>query len=140
MWTYKQSTGEMKNGDGKVIAIGYSGHLQGKNNPDLQSQHEVGPIPQGMWTVLGPPVDTTSHGPYVLHLHPDPDTNTFGRSGFLIHGDTKVHPGMASLGCIILLHDARQTSRMMRSEEHTSELQSRQYLVCRLLLEKKKII
>src|SRR3712207_7136535 len=27
-----------------------------------------------------------------------------------------------------------------RSEEHTSELQSRQYLVCRLLLEKKKFI
>src|SRR5258707_6148201 len=27
-----------------------------------------------------------------------------------------------------------------RSEEHTSELQSRQYLVCRLLLEKKQII
>src|SRR3712207_8783802 len=29
--------------------------------------------------------------------------------------------------------------RLPRSEEHTSELQSRQYLVCRLLLEKKKI-
>src|SRR3712207_6941666 len=28
--------------------------------------------------------------------------------------------------------------RARRSEEHTSELQSRQYLVCRLLLEKKK--
>src|SRR3712207_8697624 len=28
---------------------------------------------------------------------------------------------------------------LARSEEHTSELQSRQYLVCRLLLEKKKI-
>src|SRR3712207_7411195 len=28
--------------------------------------------------------------------------------------------------------------RYARSEEHTSELQSRQYLVCRLLLEKKK--
>src|SRR3712207_8198054 len=28
----------------------------------------------------------------------------------------------------------------VRSEEHTSELQSRQYLVCRLLLEKKKTI
>src|SRR3712207_7357474 len=28
--------------------------------------------------------------------------------------------------------------RIPRSEEHTSELQSRQYLVCRLLLEKKK--
>src|SRR5258707_2101497 len=30
------------------------------------------------------------------------------------------------------------TSSRKRSEEHTSELQSRQYLVCRLLLEKKK--
>src|SRR3712207_8499159 len=32
----------------------------------------------------------------------------------------------------------RRTARARRSEEHTSELQSRQYLVCRLLLEKKK--
>src|SRR5258707_10439005 len=30
------------------------------------------------------------------------------------------------------------SSSVPRSEEHTSELQSRQYLVCRLLLEKKK--
>src|SRR3712207_8091813 len=29
-------------------------------------------------------------------------------------------------------------TKLYRSEEHTSELQSRQYLVCRLLLEKKK--
>src|SRR3712207_7500688 len=32
----------------------------------------------------------------------------------------------------------RREFRALRSEEHTSELQSRQYLVCRLLLEKKK--
>src|SRR3712207_8656807 len=32
----------------------------------------------------------------------------------------------------------RLGDRQVRSEEHTSELQSRQYLVCRLLLEKKK--
>src|SRR3712207_7477564 len=32
----------------------------------------------------------------------------------------------------------RTGSSRTRSEEHTSELQSRQYLVCRLLLEKKK--
>src|SRR3712207_7375984 len=45
------------------------------------------------------------------------------------------------------LHRRRQVLRSRRdmepprprSEEHTSELQSRQYLVCRLLLEKKKI-
>src|SRR3712207_7065840 len=35
-------------------------------------------------------------------------------------------------------HPGRAVER--RSEEHTSELQSRQYLVCRLLLEKKKNI
>src|SRR5947209_15308237 len=33
---------------------------------------------------------------------------------------------------------AANALRSFRSEEHTSELQSRQYLVCRLLLEKKK--
>src|SRR3712207_6937662 len=32
----------------------------------------------------------------------------------------------------------RKLEWLIRSEEHTSELQSRQYLVCRLLLEKKK--
>src|SRR3712207_8435174 len=38
-------------------------------------------------------------------------------------------------------HGAHGMSRAQRprSEEHTSELQSRQYLVCRLLLEKKQI-
>src|SRR5258707_3139170 len=41
-----------------------------------------------------------------------------------------------------LLSSARHsiTGDNHRSEEHTSELQSRQYLVCRLLLEKKKKI
>src|SRR3712207_7019711 len=33
---------------------------------------------------------------------------------------------------------ARDSASSPRSEEHTSELQSRQYLVCRLLLEKKQ--
>src|SRR3712207_8930521 len=53
------------------------------------------------------------------------------------------------LGVRVLGADARQLAlgdlrgllreeRVRRSEEHTSELQSRQYLVCRLLLEKKK--
>src|SRR3712207_8434648 len=35
-------------------------------------------------------------------------------------------------------NEGADTDRTPRSEEHTSELQSRQYLVCRLLLEKKK--
>src|SRR3712207_7711488 len=41
--------------------------------------------------------------------------------------------GTGGLACLVFLH-----GKPPRSEEHTSELQSRQYLVCRLLLEKKK--
>src|SRR3712207_7557431 len=37
-----------------------------------------------------------------------------------------------------VLGSERCIRQTLRSEEHTSELQSRQYLVCRLLLEKKK--
>src|SRR3712207_8944198 len=38
----------------------------------------------------------------------------------------------------LVLHPPQQLPQVARSEEHTSELQSRQYLVCRLLLEKNK--
>src|SRR3712207_8380569 len=41
-------------------------------------------------------------------------------------------------GVWALLQEPPGPSLRLRSEEHTSELQSRQYLVCRLLLEKKK--
>src|SRR3712207_8961890 len=51
--------------------------------------------------------------------HPPSGTLPLGEGGQLTAG---VNPAASS-----------------RSEEHTSELQSRQYLVCRLLLEKKKI-
>src|SRR5258707_7111206 len=40
--------------------------------------------------------------------------------------------------CCIAACWSASSSEPRRSEEHTSELQSRQYLVCRLLLEKKK--
>src|SRR3712207_7328636 len=43
----------------------------------------------------------------------------------------EIDPGVG-----VVIGDSRRLSQ--RSEEHTSELQSRQYLVCRLLLEKKK--
>src|SRR3712207_9392588 len=46
------------------------------------------------------------------------------------------------LGRVVVAERRREVTaaehRLVRSEEHTSELQSRQYLVCRLLLEKKK--
>src|SRR5947209_14641846 len=41
---------------------------------------------------------------------------------------------------VLLRHLQERPIAVVRSEEHTSELQSRQYLVCRLLLEKKKLL
>src|SRR3712207_7439508 len=41
---------------------------------------------------------------------------------------------------LLILRGGDSDDPQRRSEEHTSELQSRQYLVCRLLLEKKKQI
>src|SRR3712207_7725839 len=50
-------------------------------------------------------------------------------------------PGDIIAGCgVIAVLAAINVFGAKRSEEHTSELQSRQYLVCRLLLEKKKKI
>src|SRR3712207_8944523 len=50
-----------------------------------------------------------------------------------------LHQGEAIVVVIVNNQD-RGLAHQPRSEEHTSELQSRQYLVCRLLLEKKKRI
>src|SRR3712207_7067359 len=50
-------------------------------------------------------------------------------------------PGGAVVAAHVRAQDVPEllvTTLVDRSEEHTSELQSRQYLVCRLLLEKKK--
>src|SRR3712207_8319408 len=64
-----------------------------------------------------------------------PYTTLFRSRAHGVHGDA----GRAQLGGQRLgEEDDGRLRRRVRSEEHTSELQSRQYLVCRLLLEKKK--
>lgn len=101
MLTYNQSTGHLSK-DGILLAVGYSGFGEGKNNPRFEAMPDVGPIPAGLWLVCGPPFSTREHGPYVLRLEPEPGTVTYGRVGFLMHGDSTEHPGEASKGCIIM--------------------------------------
>src|SRR3712207_7789938 len=67
---------------------------------------------------------THGRGESVRHVRLSPSSAC--PSGPRLRGRWSVRPGAA------------RCSR--RSEEHTSELQSRQYLVCRLLLEKKKTL
>ena len=111
MWTYIQKTGELLH-NGEHVAVGYSGYddpetgQDGKNNPELENVPDVGPIPVGQYSI-GYPVDTVTHGPFVLPLTPDATNQMFGRTGFLIHGDSVVEPGTASRGCIIMARQVR---------------------------------
>jgi len=107
MWTYAQKSGALLQ-DNQRVATGYSGIDKGKNNPAMQAVPNMGPIPQGDWTIVGPPVNTKDHGPFVLRLTPVAGTNTFGRSGFLMHGDSIESPGCASHGCIIMSRAIRE--------------------------------
>src|SRR3712207_8400472 len=62
-----------------------------------------------------------------------------GDRGGLLSGAGGRDPGGAGGTLLRLRHRlGALCGGISRSEEHTSELQSRQYLVCRLLLEKKK--
>src|SRR3712207_8197409 len=59
------------------------------------------------------------------------------RGDFTVSHVQDMGGGFHNRADVSLVSDGFYT-RDLRSEEHTSELQSRQYLVCRLLLEKKK--
>src|SRR3712207_7007151 len=77
--------------------------------------------------------DTATTEIYTLSLH-DALPICFRQVGLrrILYGSDLTPPG----GTIAAGWEIFRTK--LRSEEHTSELQSRQYLVCRLLLEKKK--
>src|SRR2546425_2101200 len=83
-------------------------------------------IPQPTTTILFFFNDTATTEIYTLSLH---DALPIWRRAVLRLARGRVRGGAVP---------ARGRSRVDRSEEHTSELQSLAYLVCRLLLEKKK--
>lgn len=103
---YSQTTGMMRRDSG-WSAQGYSGHHNGVNNAALQACSNVGPIPQGTYTISKPYTDPEK-GPVVMRLTPDPENTMWGRAGFLIHGDNAQANQSASEGCIILPRVARE--------------------------------
>lgn len=107
MWIYNSSNGSLIR-NGTLAGIGYSGHGQGLNAPTLEQVHNVGPIPRGIWSISPFFDDPGGKGPIVARLSPEGDTDTFGRSGFMIHGDNKADDESASHGCIILARVLRE--------------------------------
>jgi hypothetical protein len=107
MFVYSIASGKLFL-DGALRGQGYAGAPAGKNNPLMCPVHNIGPIPCGQWLISGPPEDTQTHGPFVLHLSPCAGTNTFGRGGFLIHGDNMSDPGNGSEGCIVMARQIRE--------------------------------
>ena len=115
MWSYQQSTGRLTDASGAFIGIGYSGNGEDLDNPEDQQVHDHGPIPQGLWNIgeffddpVPVPSDGQIHkGPIVCHLVAQPGTLTYGRSGFMIHGDNEEANHTASDGCVILSRPVR---------------------------------
>lgn len=112
-WTYRQSTGELSNPDGKVVAKGYAGgncgkNPEGVNNPLMQAIKAIGPIVCGGFT-FGDPVLQSHLGPFAIPLIPDPANDMMGRGDFFMHGDTLAMNHSASMGCIIMPRAIRNT-------------------------------
>jgi hypothetical protein len=106
MWTFNSSNGALAHDGALVTVLGWSGHDEGRNNPRLEDEPDIGPIPRGVWEI-GPVFDSETHGPVAMRLAPAEDTKTFGRGGFLIHGASILNPGESSKGCIILPRTVR---------------------------------
>lgn len=117
-WIYHQRTGVLEyqaNGRTETVATGYSGLGAGRNNPSMQATHDTGPIPQGTY-MIGPAHQGAHTGPVTMNLDPQ-GHNALGRTLLRIHGDSRLHPGFASNGCIIL--DRATRDRIARSTDRT---------------------
>lgn len=107
MWRFVQETGELFQDDNHR-AFCYAGIGEGKNNPDMQSVHNTGPLPVGFYTI-GAAETSPTKGPVMMRLTPDASNEMFGRGDFEIHGDSKLHPGEASNGCIVASRPTRES-------------------------------
>ena len=106
-WKYSQKTGALLSPAGTYVGNGYSGRGAGLNNPLQQNVADVGPIPQGEWAIGHFFDDPGGKGPIVADLTPAA-AETFGRSGFMVHGDNGAANHTASEGCVILPRGLRQ--------------------------------
>lgn len=107
-WTFNVATGMLMDPEGKVIGSGYSGDQADYNTPADESLPDQGPVPAGAWTI-GPFFDDPGgKGPVVADLTPVAGTETYGRAGFMVHGDNSECNHTGSTGCIVLARPLRE--------------------------------
>jgi hypothetical protein len=106
-YTYVQRTGWLHDRHGMRMSQGYAGNGEGLNNPDMQFEVRVGPLPVGRYGI-GAPYKHPRLGPMTLNLIPYRDNEMRGRAAFRIHGDNAKGDFSASQGCIILRLAIRQ--------------------------------
>lgn len=106
-WTYDVETGSFGH-NGVLIGRGYSGEGEGLNSVAHEQDKDVGPIPRGTWIIGKFFDDPGGKGPVVAHLSAAKGTETFGRDGFMIHGDNRERNETASHGCLILDKPVRE--------------------------------
>lgn len=122
MYTYSQRNGVLTRGSA-YLGTGFSGRDEGYNNPDLEAEHDVGPIPRGKW-MIGAPITHPELGSLAMPLAPQSGVNPFGRTGFYMHG-WSVDPAKkleSSHGCICMAHPVRVGIAASLTEDNQLEV------------------
>jgi Tlde1 domain len=119
-WRYSQGSGLIASEVGVAIGRGYSGFGPGLNNPAMQMDKDVGPIPQGKYMFGQLIAHDPVVGEYAIPLIPDPANTMYSRADFLIHGDNEALDHTASHGCIVLPYTIRM--ELWESADHSLEV------------------
>ena len=115
-WRYGQTSGKLYH-DNELIGTAYSGYEQDHNVHADEELPKLGPIPVGKYTIGLFFDDPGGKGPTVAHLVPCEGTETFGRSGFMVHGDNSKLDFSGSEGCIVAPRAVREAMRASDDRE-----------------------
>jgi hypothetical protein len=118
-WLFQIVRGRILKPNGQLHCAAYSGAPGFIDNPQFECFKNLGPICEGVYDMVAM-VDDPEHGPDCIILKPRFGNMMYGRDGFMWHGDSKKHPGCASLGCVVSIRLARDAA--WQSNDHVFEV------------------
>ena len=122
-YVYSQSTGQFKL-DNDVIGIGYSGKGAGRNNPAMQTQKNLGPIPAGDHKIMGKRVDPKTGEPVFDTLPSFQNARLLPRASLTRSVVRQTRPawGLPATSCCPARRSTRSTTTGSRPFESSSSL------------------